>query len=311
MGDVHCRQYLAGLLFESSRHAVTRNQPSLDKVKTTATQLFVENGIHQRHDSGARLMQLEYAEILYNHGSLDEAARIRQRVLYEMQQLTEPEDPWMLVKALRFYAESLMVLGNTTKLNQAMALLKEALDICKTSLDSDNMHTLDCQKALAELHAIEGRTAEAIKVSREVLEIQEKSSGDTYPETTGAMSDLAAYLARASHWEESMNMSSRAVKHAMENLSDDNVVKFSVIRNSSSLIGAMCLPAAERGGRVVVTKRGGRVIVTLGGEPQSTLADRSHKRDHKSRSHSLWKIVSAPVRYLCNRILHMKPEPRG
>ena len=108
-----------------------------------------------------------------------------------------------------------------------------------------------------------------------------------------------------------MDMSYRAVEQAMENLSDDNVVKFSVIRNSSSLIGAMLLPAAERGGRVVVTKRGGRVIVTLGGEPQSTLADGSHKRDHKSRSHSLWNIVSAPARYLCGRISHMKPEPRG
>lgn len=308
MDDVHCRLYLASLLYKSSRDAVLQNQPGLDEVKTMATELFVENEIHQRHDSRALLMQLEYAEILYNHGSLDEAAEIRQRVLYEMQQLTEPEDPWKLVMALRSYAESLMASGDTT---EPSALLKEALDICKTSLEPENMHTLDCQKALAKLHKIEGRIGEAIKVSKEVLEIREKSSGDTYPETTDAMSNLAVYLALASRWEESMDMISRAVDHAKENLSDNDVVKSSVIFNSSSIMGAMCLPAAERGGRVVFTERGGRVIVTLGGEPQSTLADRSHKRDHKSRSHSLWNIVSAPARYLCSRIFHMKPEPRG
>jgi tetratricopeptide (TPR) repeat protein len=310
MGDVHCHLYLAGLLHQSSRYAVLQYRHGLDEAKARATQLFVDNKILQRHDSGARLMQLEYAQILYNQGSLNEAASIRRRVLDGGRQDTKAEHPWMLVKALRSYAESLMVLGNTTKLNQAMALLKEALDICKTSLDSDNMHTLDCQKALAKLHKIEGRTAKAIEVSREVLEIREKSLGDTYPETTGAMSDLAVYLALASRWEESMEMLRRAEGHAKENLSDDDIMRLSVALNTSSLIGAMCLRAAERRERLVFTERGEGVFVTLRGEPQSTLADRSHNRDHKSRRHSLWKMMNAPARYLCSRILHMKSEPR-
>ena len=215
MDDVHCRLYLASLLYKSSRDAVLQNQPGLDEVKTMATELFVENEIHQRHDSRALLMQLEYAEILYNHGSLDEAARIRQRVLYEMQQLTEPEDPWKLVMALRSYAESLMASGDTT---EPSALLKEALDICETSLKPENM---SCAGRPTDEHL-----------------------------------------------------------------------------DASSSSGANCLPATEKGGRVVEGT-------------QSTLADRSHKRDHKSRSHSLWNIVSAPARYLCGRISHMKPEPRG
>ena len=312
MDDVNCFQYLAGLLFKSNRDAVLQNRYGLDEVKTMATQLFVENRILQRHDSRARFMQLEYADILYNHGSLDEAARIRKRVLDEMQRLTEPEDPWELVKALRSYAESLMVSGDTTG---SRALLNEALDICKTSLEPEDMHTLDCQKALAKLNMMEGCIEKAIEVSREVLKVREESSGDTYSETTGAMSDLAVYLALVSRWEESMEMIYRAEGHAKENLSDNDVMKLSVALNSSSLIGAMCLPAAERGGRVVVTERGGRVFATLRDErtveePQSNLVDRSRDRDHKSCRRSLWKIISTPARYLRSLVSHTKSQPR-
>jgi hypothetical protein len=102
---------------------------------------------------------------------------------------------------------------------------------------------------------------------------------------------------------------------ANENLSDHDVVRLSVALNASFLIGAMCLPAEKRGERVVVTERGERVFATLTGERtveelQSTLADRSHGRDHESCRRSLWKIMSTPVRYLRSRILHMKPQPR-
>jgi len=264
MDDVNCFQYLAGLLFKSNRDAALQYHHGLDEAKIMATQLFVDNRILQRHNSPACYMQLDYAQILYNHGSLNEAARIRKRVLDEMRQRTKLVHPSKLVEALSSYAESLMVSGDNT---EPSALLKKALDVCKTSLRPENMHTLNCQKALAKLHKMEGCTEKAIKVSREVLEIQEKSSDDTDPETAGAMSDIAVYLALASRWEESMDMIYRAEGHAKENLSDDNVVKFSVALNSSSLIRAMCLPAAERGGRVVVTERGGRVFATLRDEP--------------------------------------------
>jgi tetratricopeptide (TPR) repeat protein len=313
MDDLNCRHYLAVLLFQSDRDAILQDYRGLEEVKTKATQLFRENKILERHDPLACFMQLEYAEILYNHGSLDEAARIRQRVLDETRQCAEPDKPWRLVRALRSYAESLMVSGDTAG---SRALLNEALVICKTSLEPENMHALECQKALAKLHKIDGRTAEAIEVSYDILKIQETSSGNTYPETTGAMSDLAVYLALASRWEESMEMICRAEGHAKENLSDNDVMKIPVALNSSFLIGAMCLPAAERDGRgVVVTERGGRVFATLRGEriveePQSTLADRSHGRDHKSLRRSLWNFMSVPARYLCRRIPHMRSGPR-
>lgn len=257
-------------------------------------------------------MQLQYAQILYNQGSLDEAAGIRRRVLDGRRQRTELEHPSKLVEALRSYAESLMVSGDAI---EPRALLEEALDICKTSLEPENMHTLDCQKALAKLHKIEGRTAEAIKVGYEVLKIREESSGDTCPETIGIMSDLAVYLALASRWEESKEMIYRAEELAKENLSDHDAVKLSVALNASTLSGAMCLPAAESGERVAVTERGERVFATLRGErtveePQSTLADRSHDRDHKSCRQSLWRIMSTPARYLRSWVPHMKSQPR-
>lgn len=307
MDDSECLRYFSGLLSTSSRDAVLQSQGGLNEAKTMATRLYVDNRIFRRRDFRACSMQLQYAQILYNQGSLDEAAGIRRRVLDGRRQRTELEQPLELVEALRSYAESLMVSGDTTG---SRALLNEALYICKTSLEPENMHTLDCQKALAKLHKIEGRTAEAIKVCYEVLKIREKSSGDTCPETIGTMSDLAVYLAFASRWEESMKTISCAEGLAKKNLGDHDVVKLSVALNASSLIGAMSLPAAERGGRVAVTERGERVFATLRGEriveePQSTLADRSHVRDHKSRRHSLWNFMSAPARYLSSRIPHM------
>jgi tetratricopeptide (TPR) repeat protein len=313
MDDLSCFQYLAVLVFESNRHAILQYHRGLDEAKTMATQLFVDNKIFQRHDDLADAMQLQYAQILYNQGSLDEAARIRQLVLDATRQRTELEHSWELVEALRFYAESLMVSRDTA---EPRALLKEALDICKTSLEPGNMHTLDCKRALAKLHKIEGRTEKAIEICYEVLKIEEEFSGDTYPNTIGTMSDLAVYLALASRWEESWEMNGRAVGLAKENLSDHDVVRLSVALNASFLIEAMCLSAAERHRRVVVvTERGGRVFATLRGErtveePQSTLARRSHNRDRNSRRHSLWKIMSAPARYLCSRIPYMKSEPR-
>jgi tetratricopeptide (TPR) repeat protein len=312
MNDVECFQFLAGLLYQSSRHAVLQNNDGLDEAKTMATQLFADNKIFQRDDSRADSMQLQYAQILYNQGSLDEAARIRRLVLDAIRQRTELEHSWKLVEALRSYAESLMVSRDTA---EPRALLKEALDICKTSLEPGNMHTLDCKRALAKLHKIEGRTEKAIEICYEVLKIEEEFSGDTYPDTIGTMSDLAVYLALASRWEESWEMIDRAVGLAEENLSDDDVVRLSVALNASFLIGAMCLPPEKRGERVVVIERGERVFATLRGErtveePQSTLAHRSHNRDRNSRRHSLWKIMSTPARYLCSRIPYMKSEPR-
>jgi tetratricopeptide (TPR) repeat protein len=266
---------LDGLLSTSSQHAVLGNQSGLDEAKTMATQLLKVNGIFERNDSPAFSLRLTYAQILYNQGSLDDAARIRQDVLAWRRRNKEPQYPWKLVEALRSYAESLMVPRDTTKLNQAMALLKEALIICETSLDPENMHTLDCKEALAELHKIEGRTAEAIKVGYEVLKIREKSSGDTYLKTMRTMSNLAVYLALASRWEESEQMISRAKRLANEHLN-----------NATSLSGAKRLPATERGGEVVEGT-------------QSTLVDRSRDSNHKSCRHSLWRrIMSAPARYL-------------
>ena len=207
--------WLEGLLSTSNEHAVLGNQSGLDKAKTEATKAIEDNRIFERNDSSALSLQLIYAQILYNQRSLDDAARIRQDVSVRRRQNKEPEYPWKLVEALRSYAKLLMISGDTS---ESRALLKEALDICETSLKPENM---SCAGRPTDEHL-----------------------------------------------------------------------------DASSSSGANCLPATEKGGRVVEGT-------------QSTLADRSHKRDHKSRSHSLWNIVSAPARYLCGRISHMKPEPRG
>ena len=215
MDDIHCFHYLASLSLKSSRDAVLGMQSRLDEAKTTATRCLEVNRIFKRNDSHAFDLRLTYAQILYNQGSLDDAARIRQDVSVRRRQNKEPEYPWKLVEALRSYAKLLMISGDTS---ESRALLKEALDICETSLKPENM---SCAGRPTDEHL-----------------------------------------------------------------------------DASSSSGANCLPATEKGGRVVEGT-------------QSTLADRSHKRDHKSRSHSLWNIVSAPARYLCGRISHMKPEPRG
>jgi tetratricopeptide (TPR) repeat protein len=128
--------WLEGLLSTSNGHALLENQIGLDEAKTEATKAIEDNLIFERTDSSALSLQLIYAQILYNQGSRDDAARIRQDVSVRRRQNKEPEYHWRLVDALRSYADSLTVSGDTS---ESRALLKEALDICKPSLKPENM----------------------------------------------------------------------------------------------------------------------------------------------------------------------------
>jgi tetratricopeptide (TPR) repeat protein len=308
MTDVDCFQILASLLSTSNRNAVLGMQDGLDKAKIMAIQLLEDNQVLQTHDSRTYSMQLQYAQILHNHGSWNDAAVIQKSVLARRKQCEKCDDPEKLVEALRSYAQSLMKLGDVI---ESKRILEEALEICKASLKPENVHTLDCKEALAMLHKIEGHTEEAIKVSNEVLKTRRDSLGDTCPQTIGTLSDLAVYLALASHWEESMDMIDRARILATRNLNNQDVVNISVHLNASYLSGVVRLPVTERDERVVAVERGGRIIAIERGErgawaPISNLADEDHDRNHESNGYSRWRVVVAAARYLRNQVSHTR-----
>lgn len=257
MIDAQCSKMLASLLSTSNRNAVLGIHDGTDKVITLATQLSEDYEIMERLDSCSISMRLKYARILHNHGSLNEAVTIQQSVLHRKRQNEEKEDPRLLIEALRSYAWSLMALGNVYRSRDA---LEEALDICEASPEHGNMHALDCKRALAALLNLEGSTTEAIKMSKEVLRAEQESSNHSKSRIVSIMSDLAVYLAIASHWEESWETISGAKDLAEKNLRQQDAVNLSVDLNASTLSGVMRLPEAERSEQIIAAERGGRVI---------------------------------------------------
>ena len=248
---------LTSLLSTSNRNAVLGIHDGTDKVITLATQLLEDYEILERLDSCAFSMRLKYARILHNHGSLNKAATIQQSVLHRRRQNKEKEDPQLLIEALRSYAWSLMALGDVY---QSRGVLEEALDICEASLEPGSMHTLDCKRAVAALQNLEGSTTEAIKMSKEVLRAEQESSNHAKSRIVSIMSDLAVYLAIASHWEESWETISGAKDFAEKNLRQQDAVNLSVDLNTLTLSRVLRLPVAERSGQIIAAERGGRVI---------------------------------------------------
>lgn len=260
MIDRQCSKILASLISTSNRNAVLGIQEDASKVRTIATHLLEDYQIFQRDESCAFSMRLEYARILHNHSLLNDAVAIQQSVLRWRRQHREEEDPRLLIEALHSYAHSLMALGNTSK---SRDVLGEALNICNVSLKPQSMHTLACKEALAALHNSEGNTKEAIEISKEVLRAAQECADNLRSRIIGTMSDLAVYLALASHWKESWEMISRAKDFANNSLRQQDIANLSVHLNASTLSGLMRLPVTGRSRRIVAAQRGGRVIATV------------------------------------------------
>ena len=256
--DKHCSKILASLASTSNLNTVLGTQDDTNKVRTT--QLLEDYQIPQRNDSCAFSMLLEYARILHNHRLLKDAVAIQESVLGWRRQHREDEDSRLLIEALRSYALSLMALG---KISESRDVLEEALKVCSVSLKPESIHTLGCKETLAALRNSEGNTEEAIEITKEVLSIAQDCADISKSQIIGTMSDLAVYLAVASHWEESWKTISGAKDFAKTCLRPQDIVDLSVHLNALTISQVMCLPHTERSGRVVAAERGGRVIATL------------------------------------------------
>ena len=294
MTDKECSEILASLISTSNRNTALGMQDDTNKVGTIAFQLLEDHQIFQRDDSCAFSMQLEYARILHNNMLLDDAVTIQQSVLDWRRQRREEEDPRLLIEALRSYALSLMALGSYSK---SRDVLEEALNVCNASLKPESIHTLGCKEALAALRNSEGNTEEAIEISKEVLRTVQKCADSSQSQIISTMSDLAVYLALASHWEESWKMISDAKHFAKTCLRPQDIVDLSVHLNASTISKVMCLPQAERSGQVVAAERGGRVIATLRDKRAAEQLSANLTRDHRGRGHNsytqrLWNGVT-------------------
>jgi hypothetical protein len=286
MTDAKCSKMLASLLSTSNRNAVLDMQDDTNKVRDIATQLLEDHQIFQRDDSCAFSMRLEYARILHNHRLLNDAVAIQQSVLRWRRQHREEEDPRLLIEALRSHALSLMALGS---INKSRDVLDEALNVCKASLEPGSMHTLNCKEALAALHNSERNTKEAIEISKEVLRTVQECADSSQSQIISTMSDLAVYLALASHWEESWKMISDAKDFAKTCLRPQDIVDLSVHLNASTISKVMCLPQTERSGQVVAAERGGRVIATLRDKRAVEQLSANLTREHRGRGHNSYK----------------------
>jgi tetratricopeptide (TPR) repeat protein len=215
--------------------ATYQQQRQLREAKALATELLGHQQENPKiRSSEALTTQLKLAHIAHIGGNFQEAAEMRRSVLDHRTELDDCD----LAEALEGHARSLMLLG---KFGDSKKAFVEALNIYESSLGARDVATLACKTDLAEVCYSEGSVEDAIELGYEVLEIEKECWGETHPDTIGIRSDLAAYLACASRWEENKTQIDRAVELSRSHLGDENARTFQIVTNASSLYRAMGL----------------------------------------------------------------------
>jgi tetratricopeptide (TPR) repeat protein len=124
--------------------------------------------------------------------SYQQAARSHLEKAVELLRDAHGEEHIEVAEAMFAFAS---LLEKQEKYEEAGAICREVLKICRNTLGDNDLATISVQENIAQLLESQGRYEEAERIIRDVLERRQRILGDEDPESLAAMSTLSTVLA--------------------------------------------------------------------------------------------------------------------
>ena len=128
-----------------------------------------------------------FAEVFEESGRLQEAMKLREKVLKARQKVLGSEHP-DIFSAMKNLAHSYQDLGRS---QEALQLAEKVLEASQRTLGNEHPDTLSAMNNLAVSYSDLGCRQEALELREKVLEASQRTLGNEHPDTLLAMDNLA------------------------------------------------------------------------------------------------------------------------